>query len=84
MALKPGAKDCVIKEQIIECIITGLTFQFRSCSDDSAYGCIITVQGDNLPYGNRDMYFMKDGTYDGGCISTAGICPPSWLEEVPS
>ena len=53
MALKPGAKDCVVKEQIIECFITGLTFQFRSCGDDSPYGCIITIQGDNLPYGNR-------------------------------
>ena len=84
MALKPGAKDGVIKEQIIECITIGLTFQFRSCGDDSAYGCIITVQGDNLPYGNRDMYFNKGGTYDGGGTSTAGICSLSWIKEVPS
>ena len=84
MALKPGAKDCVIKEQIISPPSIGLTLKFSACPEDSAYGCIITAHGDNLPYGDTDLYFHKDGKYDGSCTSTSESCKPSWLKEVSS
>ena len=79
MALKPGAKDCVVKEQIIECVTTGLTFQFHSCGDDSAYGCIITVQGDNLPYGNRPVLY--EGRYL--CTESRILRPPGPVGRLP-
>ena len=82
MAVKPNAKDCVIKQQIVECLATNLTLQFSAPPENSASGRIITIQGENLPFGNRDMFFKKDGTCDGGCTSTDEICRPSWLKEV--
>lgn len=51
MALKPGAKDCVVKEQIIEDLVTGLTIQIKKYSDESG-GCKISIHGECLRFGN--------------------------------
>ena len=81
MALKPGAKDCVVKEQIIEDLVTGLTIQIRKYSDDPG-GCQISIHGECLRFGNRDFIFNKDGEITGTGTGTGQVCTPSWLQEV--
>ena len=81
MALKPGAKDCVVKEQIIEDLVTGLTIQIKKYSDESG-GCQISIHGECLRFGNRDFIFNKDGEMTGTGTGTGQVCAPSWLQEV--
>ena len=83
MAIKPGAKDCIIKEQIIEDLVTGLTLQF-SAYDDETGGCKLTLIGPGLMYGNRDLIFNKEGEMVASGTATAGFCRPTWLKKVTS
>ena len=82
MALKPNVQECTIKEQIIEDLASGLTFQFVKRPPDAELGCHITICGSNLPFGNRNLVFSKTGEFDGGGTATGGGCKPSWLREV--
>ena len=82
MALKPNAKDCIIKEQIIEDIPSGLTLQFVNRGPDAELACHITIYGNILPFGNRNLVFTKDGVFDGGGTATGGSCKPNWLRKI--
>ncbi len=80
MAVKPSGGMCVIREQIIEDPVTGLTFQFVSMPDSDA-PVRLRVFGD-MPYGNREILFDKNGDEAGAGTAFGSSCRPSWLREV--
>ena len=75
MAVKPNAKDCVIKEQIIEDRVTGLTIQIRKYSEESG-GCQISLHGKCLRFGNRNFVFNEDGALNGTGNRNRGAMHP--------
>lgn len=80
MAVKPDAGILKIKEQIIEDPVTGLSFQFVLVPESSAL-YRLRIFGD-LPYGNREIIFDKNGEEAGAGTALSGSCHPSWLQEV--
>ena len=63
--LKLNAKTLNIKEQVIPDLVTGMTLIFRVASNGESR---LHIQGDKLPFGNRDFQFDKDGVLAGtGC-----------------
>ena len=80
MPVKPTAKICEIMEQIIEDPVTGLIFQFELKPGSDA-PIRLHIYGD-LPYGNREVLFDKDGIEAGAGTSLRGSCKPSWVKEV--
>ena len=52
-----------IKNQVFEDLPTGLTFQFETVDDTSA-PFRFRIFGDSLPFGNREILFMPDGTIE--------------------
>ncbi len=80
MAVKPDARILKIKEQIIEDPVTGLSFQFAFVPESSA-PFRLRIFGD-LPYGNREIIFDKNGEEAGAGTALSGSCHPSWLREV--
>ncbi len=78
MATKPNAGQCVLNEQIIDDPVSGLTIQFELNDDNTVR---MKIFGD-LPLGNREFVFDKNGNEAGA--GTALSCPtrPSWLREV--
>ena len=80
MALKPNGKKWTIKEQIVEDLPTGLTFQF-SLVDDPDGPFRLKIFGD-FPLGNREIIFDAEGQKVGGGTSITGTCRPSWLREI--
>ncbi len=81
MALKPNGGVCAIREQIIEDPVSGLTFQFVHVSDDAAAPVRLRIYG-NLPYGNREFLFDKNGNEAGSGTALTGSCRASWLKEI--
>lgn len=80
MALKPNALVCAIKEQIIEDPVTGLVLQFEmKPGSDAPYR--LRIFGD-LPYGNREILFDKNGKEAGAGTLLSGSCRPTWIREV--
>ena len=81
MAIKPGARDLKIAEQIIEDPVTGICFQF------------IVVDSTNAPYrlrifgitpGNtREMLFDANGHEAGAGTDFTGTRRPTWIKEAP-
>ncbi len=78
MAVKPDAKDWTIKEQIIEDLATGLTFQFEVTPQGSTR---FRIFGD-LPFGNREFIFDRNGAEAGSGTVLSGLCRPSWLTAI--
>ena len=70
----------IIQEQIIEDLPTELTFQFKAYPGG---GGKMTVYGDGLPFGNRDIIFDKDGMECGGGTAMCQ-CPKkaTFIKEV--
>jgi hypothetical protein len=60
--LKRNAKTVKIKEQVINDLVTGLTLIFRVTPSGEAR---LHLLGDNLPFGNRDFQFDKNGKLAG-------------------
>ena len=75
MAVKPQAKQWIIREQIIEDPVSGLTFQFEVMPKGDAR---LYVYGD-LPFGNREFIFDSKGKEAGAGTAITGLCRPSWL-----
>ena len=68
--LKNEAKNCLIKEQWINDEgVSGVTLVFRVTPSGEAR---LHISGSNLPYGNRDFQFNKDGELVG---TGTGLCP---------
>ena len=76
--LKPGGKTFQLKEQIIEDPVTGLTLWIRKAGPSWT----LTLIGDCLEFGNRDLNFSAEGELVGA--GTAVCCSPkaSWLKGV--
>lgn len=75
MAVKPQATQWIIREQIIEDPVSGLTFQFEVMPKGDAR---LRVYGD-LPFGNREFIFDSQGKEAGAGTAITGLCRPSWL-----
>ena len=67
--LKPHAKTLKIKEHLINDAVTDLMLIFRVTPSGEAR---LHISGSNLPYGNRDFQFNKDGELVG---TGTGLCP---------
>lgn len=80
MAVKPNAQYFKIKEQIVEDLATGLTFQFSYMPETDA-PFRLKIFGD-LPYGNREILFDREGNEAGSGTLIARTCPPSWIKAV--
>ena len=80
MAAKPNGGMCAIREQIIEDPVSGLTFQFVSMPGNDA-PTRLRIFG-NLPHGNREILFDKNGDEAGAGTALNGSCRPNWLREI--
>jgi len=67
--LKWNPQTLKIKEQLINDAVTGLMLIFRVTPSGEAR---LHISGSNLPYGNRDFQFNKDGELVG---TGTGLCP---------
>ncbi len=79
MAVKPNGVMCNIREQIIEDLVSELTFQFEAVDDGTAR---LRVFGKALPFGNREIVFDLDGAETASGTATTASCHVSWLQEV--
>ena len=57
MALKPDARICRVREQVIEDLPSGLTLQFEACEG----GCRLLIAGRALRSGDREILFDAEG-----------------------
>jgi hypothetical protein len=78
MSLKTDAKSWTIKEQIVEDQASGLAFQFEV---DPNGMLRFRVYGD-LPFGNREIIFDRNGEEAGAGTCVTAICRPGWLERL--
>lgn len=78
-SVKDDGKNWTIREQIIEDLVTGLTFQFEVAPNGEPR---LRIFGENLPFGNREIQFAVDGTMAGSGSVTSGLSKPAWLEEI--
>lgn len=80
--LKPQGQDWTVKEQILEDPVSGLTFQFAVVDTGLDGGVFrLRVFGD-LPFGNREFIFNREGQEAGAGTAVASHLAPSWLHEV--
>ena len=77
--VKPDGVHVLVAEQIIEDPVSGLTIQFERVADGTGR---MRIYGD-LPYGNREFVFDKNGTEAGAGTALTGLCRASWLRKVP-
>lgn len=78
MSVKPNGRQWCVVEQIVEDLVSGLTFQFEVMPDGESR---LRVFGDTLPFGNREIVFDAAGVEAGGGSYT-GLCRPAWLDVV--
>ena len=67
--LKQNAKTAKIKEQVINDLVTGLTLIFRVTPSGEAR---LHLLGDNLPFGNRDFQFDRNGNLSSSFVISNG------------
>lgn len=80
MTTKPSAGNWTIKEQIIEDAVSGLTLQFEIDPESSA-PMRLRIYGD-LPFGNREIIFDRNGEEAGSGTLMSGHCRPAWLTNM--
>ena len=69
--LKQNAKTLYIKEQLINDLVTGFILIFRVAPNGES---CLQLLGDNLPFGNRDFQFDKDGELAGTGTGVRNCC----------
>jgi hypothetical protein len=74
MPLKPSARQCFIREQIVEDLPSGLTLQFEAFEG----GVRLTIAGKAIP-GNREVVFDGEGAAVKTGASKHAFRRPSWL-----
>jgi hypothetical protein len=74
------AKTWSVEEQIIEDSVSGLTFQFEVVPESTAR-FRLRIFGD-LPLGNREILFDKDGKVAGMGSAVRGLSRPTWLCQI--
>lgn len=57
MALKPSARVCRVREQLIEDLPSGLTLRFEACEEGSR----LVIAGRALASGSREFVFDAEG-----------------------
>ena len=81
MAVNPNGGVCLIREQIIEDIVSGLTFQFIHKPDfDAPFRLHIFGP---IPHGNREILFDANGV-EAGVVAGTGTLTDRFLKEVKS
>lgn len=65
--LRDNARPILIMEQWIEDLITGLTLEFSFNANDGTSK--LTLRGECLPCGNRDIIFNTEGQMAGAGTS---------------
>ena len=78
MAIKPKGISCIIKEQIVEDLVSGLTLQIEAMGDGKTK---LKIFGD-IPFGNREIIFDQNGKEAATGTAVAAPCRASWLTEV--
>lgn len=82
-SVKIDAQDWVIKEQIVDDLVTELTFQFERIDNDPDCPMRMRIFGKNLPFGNREILFSKAGIVSASGTALADSCGrPTWLTDV--
>lgn len=79
MPIKPDGKPWTVKEQIIEDLVTGLTFQFEVMPNGEMR---FRIFGSDVPFGNREFLFDTDGAEAGSGGMPHGSCRPAWMDRV--
>lgn len=74
MPIKPLARHCHIREQIVEDLPSGLTLQFEAFEG----GVRLTIAGKALP-ANREIVFDAEGAASKTGASKRAFRRPSWL-----
>lgn len=64
-----------INDQVVADPLSGLTFEFKTIDMKEGKLFKISIYGDNLPFGNRDLYFNENGVFDGTgtCVTNCPI-----------
>jgi hypothetical protein len=86
MGLKKDGQTWTIKEQIFEDLPIGLTLKFEVVPEDLASPFRLKILGD-LPFGNREIRFGRDGREACSGMVLAGLCSPTWFcgaDEYPA
>ncbi len=84
---RPNGKICSIKEQIIEDLVTELTFQFEA-TEYEVDGKIVRetkmrIFGKNLPLtDNRELFFDENGHHVGSGAYVGCKNKPTWPMEI--
>ena len=78
--LKDDARPWTVKEQIVEDLVTSLTFQFEVIPHSTAR-YRLRIFGD-IPFGNRELIFNEAGEMSGSGTFTSGLCKPTWFEKM--
>jgi hypothetical protein len=79
MALKPDGKAWMVREQIVDDPASGLTLQFEVDMDGNPR---LRLFRDDLPFGNREIIFDKQGAEAAAGTVVGGFCRPAWMERV--
>ena len=86
MGMKEDCQTWTIKEQLIEDLSTGLTLEFEVVADDLEAPFRLKISGD-LPFGEREIMFGRDGKEACSAMVLAGLSSPTWLtsaDEYPA
>lgn len=75
------SRKWIISEQIVEDLPTGLTFQFEVVPNDHDAPFRFRIFGE-LPYGNREILFDKNGKMVGSGTGLTSHCKPTWLTKI--
>jgi hypothetical protein len=78
--MRTDAQQWTIKAQTIEDLPTGLTLQFEVVPDDLETPFRLRILGD-LPFGNREIMFDRDGREAGSGMVLAGLWESTWLSN---
>ena len=64
--IKDNSKEICLKEQVLYEDASGLTLEFVAVENDETFPYRIRIYGENLPYGNREIFINREGKIDGG------------------
>lgn len=79
MPIKPNGTPCNIREQIIEDLVTGLTFQFETVDDGTTR---LRIYGNSLPFGNRVFTFDNSGAQVAMGVAVTNPGRASWIKKI--
>ena len=66
-------KHVTLQEQTIKDAVSGLTLKIEYLGPEYNAGCLLTIAGRNLPFGNQTFWFTKHGEFDGLSTAVKGV-----------